>query len=483
MPQLPLLSLPLMSKNNNRRFRFLTWFRLAFLGVGAVAAGSLYTPYPARLVQLLRRPPEPKVIIKVVEVPVEKPETEASTAAPQPATPAAPPVVAEPWKPETVFRMPSVNLPPFPPVMPEKVELGRFEQLASIANGISLKSLVEFKKGTTASADRKKKEAYQLHVDLQLATPQAADGAALAAVNPRLPAIFPAYGELMTAAKVSPWFHSLYHHKQTQVRKSTASLGKILDRHNYFDTDTILEIKAPQSGRRVLWMQADMDVVSDGSDGDRLPTMPEKVLKSDYYQPTTSYRWKKTGQAKNPLLPRWESKLEALKKDKSASKSAVEDARAVVNDLKRYSFLLAEYDPFIVIPLTFKEGSNDAFRPRPGDYAAVVVGDRVFPALVGDYGPRYKTGEGSLRLAKLINPKATSYARPVSDLTVSYLIFPGSADAIPHAPDYERLNSRVLELLQEIGGLSGEAKYQKVEDLLAPKEDAGKPSAPSETAR
>ena len=119
MPQLPLPSLPLMSKNNRRRFRFLTWFRLAFLGVGAVAAGSLYTPYPARLVQLLRRPPEPKVIIKVVEVPVEKPETEASTAAPQPAPPVAPPVVAEPWKPETVFRMPSVNLPPFPPVMPE----------------------------------------------------------------------------------------------------------------------------------------------------------------------------------------------------------------------------------------------------------------------------------------------------------------------------------------------------------------------------
>lgn len=365
--------------------------------------------------------------------------------------------------------MPAIQLPPFPPALPERVEPGRFEHLNSIANGINLRSSIEFKPGSTASADRKLKDAYLVNISMQLLLPHAADGSELAQQNPELPRVLNAYDSLMAGAKVSPWFASLYLHKQNQVRKTAATLNKLLDRHNYYDTDTLLEIRAPQSNRAVLWMQADMDVVSDGSDGDRLPNMPESVLKSDYYQPTTSYRWRKTGNGKNPLLPKWEARLESLTKDKNASREALTEARAVVHDLKNYSFLLSEYDPFIVIPLTFKEGRNNDFRPEAGDYAAVVVGNRVFPALIGDYGPRYKTGEASLRLAKLINPKATSYARPVSDLGVSYIIFPGSKDAEAHAPDYPRLNARVRELLQDIGGLGEGAQFCEVEDLLAPK--------------
>ena len=135
----------------------------------------------------------------------------------------------------------------------------------------------------------------------------------------------------------------------------------------------------------------------------------------------------------------------------------------------QYSFLLAEYDSFIVIPLTLKAGDNEAYRPQLGDYAAVVVDNRVFPAIVGDYGPRFKAGEASLRLARLINPKATPFARPVSHLGVSYIIFPGTKEPENGPIDYNRLNTRVQELLNEMGGLTQAAQFQQVDDPLAPK--------------
>lgn len=449
------------------RFRFFTWFRVCFLGIAAGAAGSLYTPYPAQLVRALRETPAPKTIVKQVvkEVPGETPP------APEPEV-----KVVQAWHPENAFAMPAIELPPFPPALPEKVETGRFEHINSIAPGFNMHSSVLFAPGSTASADRKKKDAYMLKLSMQLFLPHAADGKELLQANPALPMVLADYESLMAGAKVSPWYRSLYLHKQNRLRKTAATLDRLLDRHNFYDTDTILQIAAPKSGRKVLWVQADMDVVSDGSDGDRLPTMPDKVLKSDYYQPTTSYRWKKTGTTPNPLLKVWEARLERLQKNK-ASKEAIADAKATVYDLKNCSFLLAEYDPFIVIPLTFKEGRDDSYRPQPGDYAAVIVDDRVFPAIVGDFGPNYKTGEASLRLAKLVNPKATSLARPVSDLKVSYLIFPNTKEPVNTAPDYARLNARCRELLEDIGGLGAAAKFQTIDDILAPNpEDSSTPS-------
>ena len=77
--------------------------------------------------------------------------------------------------------------------------------------------------------------------------------------------------------------------------------------------------------------------------------------------------------------------------------------------------------------------------------------------------------QASLRLARMINPKATPFARPVSDLGVSYIFFPGSKEPENGPINYERLNTRVQELLQEMGGLSPVAQFQQVDDLLAPK--------------
>lgn len=451
-----------------RKIGCLPLFGGGLLAVLVLAAGSLYTPYPLALVRVLKggdkveKAPEP---VSPAAPQAQKPESPE----PEPVvTPVVEPVAS--WKPDNTFAMPDIVLPPFPPALPEKVESGTFEHVNELGAGINMRSGVEFKPGSTASSDRREKDAYLVKLSLSLRLPHAANGEDLKQTNPKLPAVLNRYDALMQHAQVSPWFHALYLHKQNRIRKNASTLDRLLDRHNFYDTDTILQITAPDSGRRVLWMQADMDVVSDGSDGDRLPKMSDKVMKSDFYQPSTSYRWRKIGKTPNPLLAKWENKLKNLQKDRKSSKSAIEHARTVVADLKLFSFLLAEYDPFIVIPLTFKEGKDDTFRPEPGDYAAVVVENRVFPALVGDYGPKFKTGEASLRLSKLVNPRATSYARAVSNLEVSYIIFPGSKEEKNGPPDYDRLNSRVRELLEEIGGLGSEADFQEVKDLLKPQQ-------------
>lgn len=464
------------------KIKVFTWFRLGLLGVLLLGAGALYTPYPAELVKALTAddtpPPRKKKRKKVVKAAEPAP---APVAKPQPSVlPPAPveeEIEVEPWSPQEAFTMPAITLPPFPPALPERVEPGQYEHISKMTPGLNVLSSVQFEKGSTASQDRKSMASYQVRVALSLRLPQAADGESLKHANPKLPELFARYNDFMAKAKVSQWYQSLYLHKQNRIRKEAATLSRLLDRHNYYDTDTILEIEMPDTGRKVLWVQADMDVVSDGSDGDRLPDMPAKVKNSDHYQPMTSYRWRKLGKTPNPLLPHWEARVARLSKDKKANASALQYARNVVHDLKKYSFLLAEYDSFIVVPLTFKNGGNDAYRPQLGDYAAVVVGDRVFPAIVGDFGPRFKAGEGSLRLARLINPKATPFARPVSDLGVSYVIFPHSREPENGPINYERLNTRVQELLQEMGGLTPAAQYQQVDDPLAPEPQPETPKA------
>src|SRR5438045_6283751 len=119
--------------------------------------------------------------------------------------------------------------------------------------------------------------------------------------------------------------------------------------------------------------------------------------------------------------------------------------------LKKFSFLIGMTDPYIVVPGAFAHG-NDA--PKVGDYALVVFADAVYPAIVGDVGPNDKVGEASLRIAKQINTLSTPYNRPVSDLKVTYIIFPDTADKPFGPPDLERLQARCEALVKEIGGAS-----------------------------
>lgn len=446
---------------------FITWFKLALLGVAAVGAASLYTPYPLQLLREIRgciskpAPKSPAVDENPVDTPEEKEATPGQKKTP---TPKHSNIPTTPWKPDTNFTTTKINLPPFPPALPEQVEAGNYEHINSMARGISICSNVNFHKGTTAAQDRTKKQAFQVRVSLELFLPNAAQGDELLHAAPKLKEVLLQFDALMQNARVSNWYNALYLHKQNRLRKTAATLTRLLDKHNFYDTDTILEITAPQSNRKALWIQADMDVVSDGSDGDRLPTMPKKIRDSEHYQPSTSYRWRKKTKTPNPLLSAWEERLKKYKR--ANNKSEVERAERIIADLKLFSFLLAEYDSFIVVPLTVNEGDNKEYRPVAGDYAVVIVDNKVYPAIVGDFGPRYKTGEASLRLCKTINKNANINSRPISDLSASYIIFPGTKEPENGPIDYERLNTRCRELLEEIGGISESAEFVEMKDLL-----------------
>jgi hypothetical protein len=130
-------------------------------------------------------------------------------------------------------------------------------------------------------------------------------------------------------------------------------------------------------------------------------------------------------------------------------RNPITQLRAEVATLKRYSFLIGMTDPYIVIPGSFTHGRDAA---KIGDYVLVIFGDGIYPAIAGDIGPNDKVGEASFRIAKEINPQSTPYNRPVSDLKVTYLIFPGTADPQSGPPDLERLSARCQKLVDEIGG-------------------------------
>jgi len=64
-----------------------------------------------------------------------------------------------------------------------------------------------------------------------------------------------------------------------------------------------------------------------------------------------------------------------------------------------------------------------------------------------------------------LDPHSTAYIRPASDLNITYLVFPGSADAPPGPPDLKKLHDRCAALLSDMGGYAGE--LWEWEDLLA----------------
>lgn len=353
--------------------------------------------------------------------------------------------------------------------------MGKVSDVRKLRSGIPFKTEIDIQAGGVASQTRKDEESYTAFYRLNLKVPVAAKTMVeIQATNPAIGDVLPGLAKLLETAKVSPWYGRLYDKKVERVRKDANTLNELLTKHNFYDCETILELKAA-NGRKVFFLQAEMDVVSDGSDGDRLAMMPEEIVNSTHYQPFTSYGWAKRTPFKNPMVTGWEKRLGHAKKEWAspattpARKAWLQDRMAMlrrgIQDMNARSFLIAEYDPFIVIPINLLT-SSDGFAPDVGDYAVVVHGKNVYPAIVGDGGPTFKVGEASLRLAKQINPKATPYNRPESDLKVTYLVFPNSREMEKGPPDYEKWRQRCHELLQEIGGLGNGVALFSWPDLL-----------------
>lgn len=350
-----------------------------------------------------------------------------------------------------------------------------------LRSGIAFKTEVKVGKGGLASVERKDAENYVAEYTLKLNVPKASKTLAeLEKVNPELGALLPGLAPMLEKAEVSRWFYQLYENKTKRIQRNATQLMELLSKHNFYDCETILNLRDPKSKRRVFLMQAEMDVVSDGSDGDRLAEMPDSIVKSTYYQPFTSYGWPKQSRTPNPMVAGWEARIGNANEELADSKTTaarkawlrdrIKYLKRGITDMKGRSFLIAEYDPFIVIPVNLLTNRADSYTPRVGDYAVVIFGKKLYPAIVGDGGPSFKVGEASLRMAKELNPKATPYRRPVSDLSVTYLVFPGTRESKKGPPDYDKWWTRCGELLNEIGGIGKGAKLHMWEDLLRKKE-------------
>jgi len=358
-----------------------------------------------------------------------------------------------------------------------------------LRSGIPFKTEVKLGKGGFASLERVSPDSYAAAYTLDVRLPAPAKTLAdLESSNPKLGTLLPGLAPMLDTAQVSGWYWRLYDEKVERLKRDATALNELITKHNLYDCETILNLRAP-GGRRVFLLQADMDVVSDGSDGDRLPEMPDAIVNSPNYQPFTSYGWAKRGAVPNPMIAGWERRIAAAEKEMAAGdttadrkkwlKDRVAFLKRGVADLKGRSFLIAEYDPFIVIPVNILGSANDPFAPKVGDYAVVIHGDRMLPALVGDGGPTFKVGEASLRIAREINSRATPYARPVSDLKVTYLVFPGSHEGERRPPDYAAWRDRCEALLGEIGGLGAGVTLHRWEDTLPkPQQPAVSPGTP-----
>ena len=376
------------------------------------------------------------------------------------------------------------------PPLPDKYIPRKDVDVATLFNGITVKTNLITEEGSFASLERLDPEAYKAEFQLSIRVPKANQTLPeLARINPNLPKILPGLETMLSTAKVSGFYHKLYQSKTSRVQNDLTRLNKILDRHNYYDCETILELTHPATQRRALLVQSEMDVVADGSDGDRMPTPDEYIYMSDFYQPSTSYAWPKVTTTPNPLVARWEERLKKAKdefavKGLSAARNRelnalIQELTVQISEMKARSFLIAEKDPFVVISLLFRGyADQNKHTPQIGDYACVIHEGKIYPAICGDYGPSFKMGEASLLMSKTINPKSTPYRRGEDDLKVTYLFFPGTAEKPNTAPNLVKWRERCLQLVGDLGGIGPGYEMHTWDDpFKKPEEPAAAPAA------
>src|SRR5213596_669044 len=366
--------------------------------------------------------------------------------------------------------------PTRPPLITGKLDTGK------LFNGITLHATVETLPGADATTERTQPDSYVLDLRLQARVPSPNKTIEeLAKVSPSLPKLLPGLASMLSADPVSPLYAQLYDTKVRVLRENLGRLDLLLSRHNFFDCQTVLQMQHPQTHRKALLLQADMDVDADGSDSDRLPAGTGAPAN---FKPATSYRWEKKTDAPNPYLAGTEQRLKRVEDEyglastaparKRELRNAIVELRAEVGTLKKFSFLIGATDPFIVVPGTFTRGPDPV---KVGDYALVVFADAIYPVIVGDVGPNDKVGEASLRIAKELNALSTAYNRPVSDLRVSYIIFPGTAEKPFGPPDLEKIHARCETLVKEIGGAS--VPLHRWENVIPSPTPSPSPSASS----
>ena len=218
-------------------------------------------------------------------------------------------------------------------------------EVARLYNGIQVRSSFEGEPGRQASLERETAASYALDLQFSIKVPVAARTAAeITHSAPTLLAALPKLTALLDKAEVSKFYYGIYQNKTELLRQNLAHLDALLPRDIFYDTDTVLEIQDPDSKRKFLLIQSDMDVDSDGSDPDRLN---EVDTTDPTFQPLTSYKWPKRGPVPNPLLKPYHDRLDRLEADLKANPAhrntalAIEAQRNVINQIEHYGSLIA----------------------------------------------------------------------------------------------------------------------------------------------
>jgi hypothetical protein len=361
-------------------------------------------------------------------------------------------------------------------------------QTGSLFSGITFKANIETVSGESATTERETAESYTLEMNLKVNVPKPhKDLVALQKLAPTIDKLLPALPAMLQTANVSPEYDEIYRSKVTALRTNLNRLDNLLSRHNFYDCETILELQHPQTKRKAVLVQADMDVDTDGSDGDRIAVADTGSSRT--FQPFTSYNWPKRTKNPNPVEPIWQkriadndakiAKADVAEADKSRYRAENNRLRIEIRDLQSRSYLSGAFDPFIVLPQTMFGKNRTGFVPTIGDYCVVIYGDVLYPAVIGDAGPTTKIGEASLRICRQVSARANGENRAVSDLKVTYLVFTGTADKPWSPPDYAKWRTRCDELLKEFGGYTGQLfEWPDITKLAVP-EPPTAPVAPA----
>ena len=412
-------------------------------------------------------------------------KAEQSAQTPTPATPKPTPVptpkpTPEPTPVPTPTPTPVPTPPPTPYVPMKSLATG------SMFNGMTFKANLETVAGGTASSERDDAGSYTIEMNVRVNIPKPHKLLPeLQKLAPNLDKLLPGVPAMLETAKVSSEFDELYRNKVTSLRSNLNRLDSLLSRHNFYDCETILELTHPQTKRKALLVQSDMDVDTDGSDGDRIATVDTGSSRT--FQPFTSYHWPKRTKNPNPVEPVWQKRIadndakiakpETPDADKQRLRSDNNRLRVELRDLQAHSYLSGAFDPFIVLPTTMFGRNRSGFVPGIGDYCIVIVGDALYPAILGDAGPTTKIGEASLRICRQINARASGENRAMSDLKATYLVFTGTAEKSSAPPDYVQWRTRCDELLKDFGGYTGELfSWPDITRLAVPEPPAPAPA-------
>jgi len=391
-------------------------------------------------------------------------------------------------KPQPPRTLPVTTPTPAPTPTPTPVPYvpAKHMETAKLFNGIQIHATVETENGATAKVERNELSSYTLNLQLKVRVPKPhADLQELRKLNDHLPALLPWLEASLSQAKISRFYDDFYRLKINALNHDLPRLDQLISRQHFFDCETALEFQNTASKRRALLIQASMEVDTDGSDSDRAPIIDGS---SPTFQPMTSYKWTKRTDRPNSFLSSSEDKLRKYEQE-LASKPAnpvrardlrellIPEARYEVGQLKKNSFLVAADDPYISLPAFLLSQEYEPYAPKVGDYCVIIFNNTLYPAIVGDAGPNYKIGEASLRICKEINPLSNANNRPVSDLKVTYLVFPNSADKPFSVPDLDKWHARCDQFLVEMGGYHGDLKAWV--DLTKPKPTPTSSPSPS----